>query len=163
MAKAAAAMHALHGGRQTRPDTLHLTLVFIGQVETRRIPELIAMAGTIQATPFDVDFDVAECWRHNRIGCLGASETPEGLLALVMALESGLKTLEIPYDKRPYKPHITLLRKADCRKVTDTGETEKKNPALGPIRWPARDFILVKSSLRPDGARYEELGRWPLL
>lgn len=163
LAAATGKLHALHGGRQTRPDSIHLTLVFIGQVDQERIHELLVMAQAIQVAHFDIDFDKAECWRHNRIGCLGASETPEGLRALVMALESGLKTLEIPYDKRPYKPHITLLRKADCRKVTDTGETEKKNPALGPIRWPARDFVLVKSSLRPDGARYGELGRWPLL
>jgi len=74
-----------------------------------------------------------------------------------------LKALGIDFDKRPYKPHITLLRKADCRKATDSESGNKKNPALEPIRWPARDFVLVKSSLRPDGARYEELGRWPLL
>lgn len=160
LAAATGKLHALHGGRQTRPDSIHLTLVFIGQVDQARIPELLAMAQAIQVAHFDIDFDKAECWRHNHIGCLGTTGMPDHLPALVKALESGLKVLEIPFDKRPYKPHITLLRKADCRRE---GGEEMKNPALRPIRWPARDFVLVKSSLRPDGARYEELGRWPLL
>lgn len=163
LVKATGAMHALYGGRQTRPDTLHLTLVFVGQVESSRIPELTAMAEAIKEKPFEADFDLVECWRHNHIGCLGASQMPESLRTLVKNLESGLKAIQIPFDKRPYKPHITLIRKADCRKDADSGGQEKKNPALGPICWPARDFVLVKSSLRPDGARYEELGRWPLL
>lgn len=153
-------MHVLYGGRQTRPDTLHLTLVFIGQVDRARIPALLALAQAIQVGHFDMDLDKAECWRHNHIGCLATTGAPDKLLALVKALESGLEALEIPFDKRPYKPHITLLRKADCRRE---GDLKMKNPALGPIHWPARDFVLVKSSLRPDGARYEALGRWPLL
>lgn len=159
-------LHALHGGRQTRPDSIHLTLVFIGQVEQARIPRLLAMASAIRIHRFDVGFDKVECWRHNRIGCLGASETPENLLALVRALENGLKALDMPFDPRPYKPHITLLRNADCRRE-ESGmageETAKNNPAPEAVAWPARDFVLVKSSLRPDGALYEELGRWPLL
>jgi len=163
LTKASAEMHARHGGRRTRPDSIHLTLVFVGQVEARRIPELLAMAAAIRVPAFDTDFDVAECWRHNRIGCLRTGRIPDHLLELVRALEAGLKALGFPFDQRPYKPHITLLRKADCHTLTDSGKGEKENPAPGPIRWPARDFVLVKSNLRPDGARYEELGRWPLL
>jgi 2'-5' RNA ligase len=84
-------------------------------------------------------------------------------LELVRALESGLGKRGIPFDKRPYKPHITLLRNGDCHKTFNPGEAPNENPALKPVRWLARDYVLVKSSLRPDGARYEELGRWPLL
>lgn len=164
LAKASVEMHARHGGRRTRPDSIHLTLVFVGRVEARRIPELLAMAAAIRVASFDTGFDVAECWRHNHIGCLGAAQVPETLLELVRELEAGLQALDISFDRRPYKPHITLLRNADCRKeAADSGGLGKKNPALEPIRWPARDFVLVKSSLRSEGARYEELGRWPLL
>lgn len=163
LVRACAAMHAVHGGRRTRADTLHLTLVFIGQVEARRIPELKEMADAVRVGRFEIEFDKAECWRHNHIACLGASQTPDNLPTLVNELEAGLKAMGLPFDRRPYKPHITLLRKADCRKAVEPGKGEKKNPAPEPILWPTRDFVLVKSSLHPDGARYEELGRWPLL
>lgn len=167
LVKASAALHVRHGGRRTRPDSVHLTLVFVGAVEEGRLPKLKAMAEALRVERFEMDFDLEECWRHNHIGCLGASEPPEHLGALVKALETGLHGLGVPFDKRPYKPHITLLRKANCRQetgaVSGDGNPEKKNPAPDAIHWPARDFVLVKSSLRPDGARYVELGRWPLL
>jgi len=159
--KGTAALQARHGGRPTRPDSVHLTLVFVGQVDARLLPELKAMAETLRVERFVTDFDVAECWRHNHIGCLGANKVPVNLLTLVKELETGLKAMGISFDRRPYKPHVTLLRKADCREEAVC--LAKKNPALQQIRWPARDFVLVKSSLRPEGARYEELGRWPLL
>jgi len=163
LAKASREMHGRYGGRCSRPDSIHLTLVFIGPLETRRIPELLGMAERIRLPRFETEFDRVECWRHNRIGCLGASTMPQGLLGLVQALEAGLKALDISFDRRAYRPHITLLRKADCQGTTQADDVEKKNPAIRPYHWPARDFVLVKSSLRPDGARYEALGRWPLL
>lgn len=171
LVRAAGILHARHGGRPTRPDSIHLTLLFVGQVDAARIPDLLALARSIRIDRFDVDFDRAECWRHNHIGCLEASAPPEHLGALVKALEQGLQALGVAFDQRPYKPHVTLLRKADCRGAIEVvkgdgigdGQREKKNPAPGVIHWPARDFVLVKSKLRPDGARYEELGRWPLL
>lgn len=146
-----------------RPDSLHLTLAFIGQLEASRIPELVAVAKASRTGRFEVVFDQRECWRHNRIVCLRASQVPPALLELVRTLESGLEVKGIPFDKRPYKPHITLLRNGDCRKASKPGSGPNENPALQPVRWLARDYVLVKSSLRPDGARYEELGRWPLL
>jgi len=166
LVKVGGSLHALHGGRRMRPDSIHLTLVFVGQVDVRHIPDLLAMAGQQRVEGFTTLFDKAECWRHNHIGCLGAGETPENLLALVQALEGGLKALDIPFDRRPYKPHITLLRNADCRREEAGPEREgkaKNTPAPEAVAWPARDFVLVKSSLRPEGALYEELGRWPLL
>lgn len=161
--RSADVLHGLHGGRRMRPDSLHLTLVFIGRLETSRIPELVAVAHESRPAPFEVVFDQRECWRHNRIVCLSASQIPPALLELVRALESGLEERGIPFDKRPYKPHVTLLRNGECHKASKPGGGPNENPALEPVRWLARDYVLVKSSLRPDGARYEELGRWPLL
>ncbi len=192
LARAAARLHARHGGRRMAAHSLHLTLVFVGSVAVPRLPELLAMAGSLRQPGFSNLFDLAECWRHNRIGCLGASRVPVQLQGLVHALETGLEGLAIPFDRRPYRPHITLLRNADCgRQITEApggrvevraegrsggraadvpvATTAAQNipapnaPAPEAIAWPARDFVLVKSSLRPEGARYEELGRWPLL
>ena len=151
---AQAGLHAITGGRRMRPETLHMTLVFIGELATDRLPELLNAAGRVQAPGFDIAFDRVECWRRNHIAHLGVSETPIALADLVGQLETALKALRIPFDQRPYTPHITLVRNADCT---------KENPASPSVTWPARDFVLVKTSLHPEGARYEQLGRWPLL
>jgi RNA 2',3'-cyclic 3'-phosphodiesterase len=149
-------LHKLRAGRRTRPDTLHLTLVFIGEMAANRLPELLAAAEGVAVGRFELQFDRVDCWRHNRIAHLGVSQRPPSLMELVGQLETRLDAAGIPFDRRPHMPHITLLRKADC-------SAQIENPALQPIRWPARDFVLVNSSLRPGGAHYEQLGSWPLL
>lgn len=156
LAAVAGELQQLRGGRRTRPDSVHLTLVFIGEIAISRLPEVIAAAEGVAVPRFEVLFDRCDCWRHNRIAYLGASQSPPALLQLVEQLESRLAAADIPCDRRPYVPHITLLRKADCN-------PQMENPALEPIRWLARDFVLVSSSLRSGGALYEQMGRWPLL
>lgn len=152
--QASGALHQVHGGRRMKPDTLHLTLLFIGAVARERLPELQAAASTIQASKFDVLFDRADCWRHNRIAFLTANQAPKGLFDLVEALEVQTAQAGIAFDHRPYKPHITLVRNADCTKT---------NPALVPIHWAARDFVLLESRLDSTRASYKQLARWALL
>ncbi|NWG87814.1 MAG: RNA 2',3'-cyclic phosphodiesterase [Hydrogenophilaceae bacterium] len=168
-------LHQVHGGRRTKPDTLHLTLLFVGSLERDRLPELQAAAAHIQLPRFEVAFDRVDCWRHNRIGFLTASQPPAGLFDLVQALEAQVSEAGIAFDRRPYKPHITLLRNADCKnavsvqanvdevEVKRSGRKQKSKPALAPILWAARDFVLVESSLDSNGASYREIARWPLL
>jgi 2'-5' RNA ligase len=137
-----------------RDDSLHLTLVFVGNVAETRLTELASLAGSFRGSAFTLTLDLTDCWAHNRIGCLTASQTPQPLLVLVRFLERGVIHLGLPLEQRPFHPHVTLVRNANCK---------NGNPALEPIRWVARDFVLVRSTLRANGARYEELGRWPLL
>lgn len=156
------------GGRATHPDTLHLTLVFIGDVRDDQIETMKQAASQVASAPIDISFDILGCWRHNHIAYRGMRAAPKALLQLVEQLSSCLVRAGIRFDARPYKPHITLVRKADCALFGNLAESardgeENENPTLEPIRWPARDFVLVKSSLRAEGARYEQLGRWPLL
>lgn len=141
-------------GRFMRDDSLHLTLAFIGDVSVLVIPQVLAMASNLRAAPFDFLLDHFGCWRHNRIAYLAPCAPSASLLNLAASLQEGLHTAGVQCDHRTYSPHVTLSRDADCKKT---------NPALSPICWTARDFVLVRSTLRPTGARYEEIDRWPLL
>lgn len=152
--QASGLLHAVHGGRRMNPATVHLTLLFVGALERARLPELQAAASAIQLPSCSVAFDQADCWRHNRIAFLTASQPPAGLFDLVGALERQVDQAGIAFDRRPYKPHITLVRNADCKKDI---------PALKPIVWAARDFVLMESNSNANGASYQELARWPLL
>lgn len=152
--RVAALLHRLRGGRRTRAETIHLTLLFVGNVPRTVLPALQASAAEIRVPAFELVFDQNECWRHNRIACVTASQPPIALLDLVTGLEGALDKLAIAYDRRPYKAHVTLLRNADCRPDA---------PLLQPIRWSVREFALVESRLCPEGARYPRLGRHPLV
>ncbi len=151
---AAGRLHERMGGRRMHPETLHLTLVFVGELAQERLAELQALAAGIKAAKFEVLFDYADCWRHKHIAHLGASQPPPALLELVGQLESRMDRACIHFDRRPYVPHITLLRQAECAAL---------DPGLEPISWSARDFVLLNSVSRTEGTRYALRGRWPLL
>ncbi len=150
-------LHAQRGGRIMRADSLHTTLVFIGDVAQARLPDLRTAAAGVRASAFGVAFDTIGCWRHNHIVHLGMREVPAALRALQSSLAAHLRAAGFALEKRGFSPHVTLLRKAAC------GEMEKENPATEPVAWSVRDFVLVKSSISANGSRYEQIGRWPLL
>lgn len=152
--------HQSLGGRMTREDSLHATLVFIGDIALDRLPSLLALADGIQTSTFDIDFDAGGCWKHNRIAYLGMHQLPEALQNLQFELAARVEAAGFEIEKRSFSPHITLIRKAACDNARDN--PINKNPAE-PVTWMVRDFVLVKSSLSANGSRYEQIGRWPLL
>jgi 2'-5' RNA ligase len=166
LAAEARRLHKALGGRQTRPGTIHLTLVFIGDLERTRLPELVAALTEVRQSRFEIVFDQARCWAHNRIAYLAPAQPPNTLFDLVAELESVLARLAVPFDRRPYKAHITLIRKANCQKGIPALGRDSVSPEWGgfaPIRWSAEDFVLVESVLSPDGADYRIVERFPLL
>lgn len=145
-------LHQHWGGRRMRADTLHITLAFLGSTPTDQLDVLAACADAVQTEAFELVLDQAGYWRHNRIGWLGASETPPQHLELVGALNAALQGAGFPVDARPHVPHVTLLRNSAGGEV----------PECAPVHWPINAFVLVASRTDPDGAHYEVIRRWPL-
>jgi len=144
-------MHRLLGGKLAREESVHLTLVFLGDVGLERLPALQARAAAVRFAPFVLRVEQAGCWRHNGIGWVGPSETPAILVGLVAGLEDALAGEGFRFDRRPYAAHITLLRKARCAPM-DAG--------MPAIEWPVHDFVLVRSELANEGSRYTIVERW---
>jgi RNA 2',3'-cyclic 3'-phosphodiesterase len=153
--------HEVLGGRVMREDSLHATLAFIGDVAPQRLPDLCAVADGIRLPGMRPAFDRGGCWRHNRIAYMGMRETPEALRSLQSELVASLRAADFSLETRPFSPHITLLRKANC--LASDAAAEKENPATEPVIWSVRDFVLVMSSVGANGSRYEQIGAWPLL
>jgi len=147
-------LHGVCDGRRTRMETIHLTLAFLGEVGPERIDDLLALAGEIRVPAFGFNLTRFGWWPHNRIVWAAPDETPAELTMLVDALRESLLGAGFRFDTKPFVPHVTLLRKADCRK--------KQLPA-GEVGWRVEDFVLVRSVPGESGSAYEVLGRWPLL
>lgn len=154
LAEAGERLHGVCGGRRTRAETTHMTLAFLGEVELERIGDLLALAGEIRAPSFGLRLARFGWWPHNRIVWAAPDETPAELTLLVDALRGSLLGAGFRFDARPFAPHVTLLRKADCGKLP---------LPTGVIEWRAEDFVLAGSVLGEGVAAYEMVGRWPLL
>ena len=142
-----------YGGRAVPRHNVHLTLIFLGNVERTRIPRLEALAAGIRGARFDLAVNCVEFWPHNRITWAGTRHCPEALRELVARLGQGLAAEGFRVDGRPYVPHITLLRNA--RRPTVTA-------APPVINWPVTGFALVESAQRERGRVYEVVREWPL-
>jgi len=150
--QASGRLHQVWSGRRTKPDTLHMTLVFLGDTELARLEELRELAARMEIRRFVLNLNQAACWRHNKVGFLSPSESPPELLQLVHGLEDELETARFEFDERPYKPHLTLLRNTRCTTQVP----------LEPINWDIEEFVLAGSSTTDHGPSYQLLGRWPL-
>jgi 2'-5' RNA ligase len=146
-------LYAVCGGKRTPREKIHVTLIFLGDVDVRQIGKLKSIAASVHGSLFSLVVDKLGWWRHNRIGWVTARETPDELAELVTNLGKGLKEAGFRFDERPYLPHATVLRKAQCREAV--GEME-------PFEWEVRNFALVRSALSESGSVYEIVGQWLL-
>lgn len=145
----AGALHRDCGGRLMRRENLHLTLVFLGTVARAQIAQIEAVAARCSGPRFELALDTTGYWRHNRIVWAAPAAVPAPLRELVASLESGLAAGGCAFDRRPYAPHLTLVRNA-------------REPRALPVFeavWPVAEFTLVEST---RGARYDVIARWPL-
>lgn len=141
------------GGRVMRPEGLHLTLAFLGDVPANRFDSACAAAGQVSASPFDLVLDRLACWSHNHIVWAGPSVLPPALSCLADDLAQSLGRAGFELEKRRFAAHVTLLRKALCLQVL---------PQPPVIPWAVRDFVLLESKPTDQGMCYQAQGRWPL-
>lgn len=145
-------LKALCGGRVMRADTLHTTLVFLGEVAEERLEALGLAAQEVVVEPFDLHIVAAHYWGHNHIVFAAPDSVPPQLEGLVGNLERRLRKHRFHFEQRPYKPHVTLLRSAQW---SDAGL-----PAMPSVHWRIGDFVLVRSLRDEQGAHYEVLARF---
>jgi len=154
-----APLKRLCGGRAMSGETLHNTLVFIGDVELYRLEALQLAAQEVSGEGFGLCFDEARYWGHNHIVYAATRHTPHQLAQLVDALEQHLTAHRFKFAShhpvsRDYQPHVTLLRNARWR--------DAALPAMQPVGWQIGDFALVQSVPHDGLANYRVLARFPL-
>lgn len=149
------------GGRPTRPETIHLTLAFLGETALSRLSELDALAKGIGGKAFAMTIDRLGYWQHNRLFWAGCSNAPRPLVDLHGRLQAALAGAGFPGDPpgRPFTPHVTLLRKVAAGTA---GARMDELPVLAPLSWPCDRFVLVQSEPTSAEHRYRILGEYPL-
>jgi len=141
-------------GRAVRADTMHLTLYFLGSVETDRVNALLALADGLRCAPFSIEFDRYIYWRKPQIVSVQNSKPVPQLMDLYQQLETGLITSGFITKTAKFSPHVTLFRKV--KNFLD-------GDLMPVLHWQVQRFCLVESNTLPTGAVYTVLSEWPLL
>jgi 2'-5' RNA ligase len=140
-------------GRIIQPQNLHITLHFIGSVNTDIQSCMQKAAATVYAQSFMIDLDCFGYFTRSKTLWMGSKDTPVALTDLYNELAERLTDCDYLAEKRPFKPHITLIRKCTQSKFPEDDFS---------IAWPINSFALVKSHINQHGANYQLIETYPL-
>ena len=148
------------GLRTVRPERVHLTLKFLGNVQQCDIPAVASAISSVvgQFRPITVeigDFGAYPGERSPRVLWTGVNG-PETLFTLRADIEKSLTSLGFSTDSRPWSPHLTLARIRDGTGKRDRRLAWDALVRLEPIsqRTTISSVSLVASRLTPKGAFY---------
>lgn len=149
-----------------RPEGMHLTLKFFGDIATDDInvvSEVVA-GHAAGARTFHLEakgLGVFPGLRRPRVLWFGIGGEVERLIALQQAIDQGLEACGFPREERPFRAHLTLARIKSPRGLEglDSVIAGKGSESAG--KFMATGLTLFKSDLTPKGAIYTTLGHFP--
>ena len=131
-------------GNYTPEENMHLTLAFIGDYPNAE--PVMAALRDVHFTPFTLSLE--------GIGCFGdlwwaglAQSAP--LEAVARRVRRALAEGNIPFDRKRFSPHITLIRKAS---------REAAGVEIRPAAMTVNAISLMRSDRGRNGMIYTELG-----
>jgi RNA 2',3'-cyclic 3'-phosphodiesterase len=167
--------------RWVHPESLHVTLKFIGEKPEPAVVEIKQALGTIAARTIEIHFrgygffPTAKAPRVFWVGIEAGSELP----ALAAAVDETISHLGITREEHAFNPHLTLARGGDRRAEGSGSPKWRKGDGLnrsfqhlqeklGALPAPdfgtmaAREFFLYQSQLSPKGSKYTKLAGFGL-
>jgi len=137
-------------GNYSHPDNLHMTLVFLGEMPNTDVPAAMGAVIDLICKPFTmvVDHVGRDRRRGRELWWAGIIECRE-LLNLQRTLARRLDARGCQFDRRPFRPHITLAREV---------ETVGLPWPIEPFSWPVTELHLMKSERINNQLVYSSLG-----
>ena len=154
LVEAAKTFPTVKGVRPIPKNNLHITLLFLGNVEenARKYLEKKVVQTFIQS--FSLRLDLFGYFKRSQTIWIGSSSYPNELTRLINHLKSIGVQCGVDFDDRPIKPHVTLFRKVP-----------KANFPSEPISiiWKVHEFHLMESI--PDGntTQYDKIATYRLM
>lgn len=149
-------VEALPDIRWVRPETLHLTLAFLGDIPEESLEKIGRSMLSIGDVFAPVEIAVGgigafPSLTRPRVIWLGV-DGGEKLAALQAAVANELRALDLPCDDRPFRPHLTLGRVRRPMAGMDRALDALGETRCGTLR--CSRLVLFESRLGPDGARH---------
>lgn len=157
----------IHGDlRWVRPESIHLTLKFFGDISGNAVANISAVAekAAAAAGPFELAIGGAGVFpdmNRPRIIWLGMNGDVARLVTFQKELERALQEIGFPREERPFRPHLTLGRIKSPKGLIGLAEALEKRETYTAGRFTASGLGLFKSDLTPRGAIYTRLAGYP--
>lgn len=147
-----------------RPEGIHLTLKFLGEVVDNRLSELAAALGDAVVGARVITLMVRGAGAFPdpvRPRVFWAGIEPEPAIELLQdRVERVFEPLGFPTEARSFRPHLTLGRAGRDTRARDFAEVERLLAGVAVEASAVLDGVdLIQSVLRPDGAVYQSVHR----
>ena len=129
------------------PSNLHMTLAFIGEW-----PENVAGILPSVEQPFSITLSHIGLFREAKVIWAGVEES-EPLNKLADSVRNNLSAAGIPFDPKPFVPHITLGRKPIVPAAFDLSEI-----VIPSAEMTVSDVFLYRSDRGENGMVYSVIG-----
>lgn len=151
--------------RWVRPENLHLTIRFLGEVAPARVPALAQLVREkiVGVGPFEIAFRAVGCFpnpKKARVVWVGVDPVPAELTSLQATSETAVRQAGFDPEPRPFKPHLTIARVKQPDPVLVRKVSGLSCRSFGRVR--VTELVLLESRLSPKGASYHALERLPL-
>jgi len=164
-------------GRWLKPESLHVTLKFIGEKSAETVDAITKALSGVQAPPFEITFRGSGFFpnpKAPRVFWVGIESGP-ALPTLASAVDNAMATCGVPKETHAFSPHLTLARGGRGSGAPTRQKGDGPNPIFQRLQeklaaravpefgtMTAHDFFLYQSQLSPGGSRYTKLERFPL-
>lgn len=138
-------------GKILQKHNWHITLAYFGVSDEATQACLEEHAQNIKSQPFELNLSTCGFWPRPKVAWLAPDEVPEVLIQLTHDLQHAIIPCGFKPETRDYQPHITLVRKAECKPAISE---------IRPITMNISGFCLVESKTYPEGAEYKVLKSW---
>jgi RNA 2',3'-cyclic 3'-phosphodiesterase len=150
--------------RWVRPENLHVTLKFLGEVAADKLGSIVSELSLVRSErPAELRFRGLGFFPNEkkaRVFWAGIDASPN-LAAIAKDIELQLEPLGFPREKRAFTPHLTLARFEPPGISEGLHAAVRENAArdFGELR--TGEFDLIESKLKPSGAEYTTLQTFP--
>lgn len=148
------------GARWQSAEQMHITLLFLGDVEEERLPAVCEAARHIPLAPFELSV--------TGLGCFGQSCAPRNLWAGVQpvapvaslhgVIKGQMASLGFTTESRAFRPHITLSRFRRQPGSVESFLAEYEGAVFGSFQ--VDGFVLFESEPDADGSLYTVIERF---
>lgn len=142
------------------PENIHLTLRFLGEIETALMEKIVDMLKLIEFQPFEIRLKGTGAFpsmKKINVIWIGLERGQEELTGISRSLEAQLIKLGFSQDKKGFSPHVTIARLRSGRNKDAVADLlyESKEKSYGSMM--AQAIRLKKSVLTPQGPIYSTI------
>jgi 2'-5' RNA ligase len=161
----AALAEPIPGVAWTRPEQLHLTLRFLGDVSRQQEEAMIERLEAVRVGAFILPVEGAGAFpseREPRVLWAGVGNGHPRLFQLRQRVDDGLIAAGLTLDLRTFHPHTTLAR-CTAPATPAIGRWLRAHRELAAPPFRVESFDLYASELRPSGAVHTLVRRFALV